>query len=352
MKQKTVEIAGIKIGDEFPVSIAAEIGTYFGTDLERAKEYIDFAKEVGVDFLKTEIMHDLSIIHDATMTHTYNTDAGPKTENYLKLLARKRVSLEDYEKLFRYSMEKGLPVIASVYDMKGVDFLVSMKAAAAKIASQNNTNRPLIEHCAKSGLPLVMDTGNALFHEVANAVNWAEKSGVVGLVLNHRPDSSPCPASEHNMRIIQSHANAFGWPVGFSCHYEWDEMIYLAIGMGARLIEKPLYHQRFRDDQDTMFVLYYDDFKKMVRKVRNCSVALGDGVRRKQVPYQLDCRACLVASEDIQKGTALSLDNVIFAWPMRGIPAARWNEVVNLVATRDLKKGQPIKWGDIREQNQ
>lgn len=350
MKDKNVELAGIKIGNNYPVAIAAEIGTYFGTDLGLAKEYIIFAKEVGVEFLKTEILHDLSIIHDASMTHTYNTYNGPKTENYLKLLARKRLSLEDYEKLFRFAKESRLPVIASVYDIKGVDFLVAMQAAAVKIASQNITHRPLIEHCAKSGLPLIIDTGNAFFHEIAEAVQWAETGGVRGLILNHRPDGSPCPANEQNMRILRSIADTFGWPVGFSCHYDGDEMIYLAIGMGARLIEKPLYHKQIRDDQDTMFVLYYDDFREMVRKVRNCSVALGENFRRKQSASQLECRVCLVASKDIQKGTPLSLDNATFAWPMRGIPASNWNDVVGMVAVRDLKKGETIKWTDIGTQ--
>jgi len=348
MMHRTSEIGGIKIGDEYPVRIAIEIGTYFGTDLERAKDYIRFAKEIGADFLKTEILHDLSIIHDLDMVHTYNTDHGPKTENYRALLERKLVSLEDYEKLIRHAMSQGLPVIASVYDTKGVDLLVSCRAAAAKVASQNVTNRPLIEYCARSGLPLVMDTGNALFHEVAAAVYWAETAGVKCLILNHRPDGSPCPANEQNIRIIRSHAEAFGWPIGFSCHYDGDEMIYLAIGMGARLIEKPTYHKKERDDQDTMFTLHYDKFREMVKKIRSCSDALGDGVRRKQVPYQLECRACLAAGKDIGEGEALTFENVIFPWPMKGIPASQWREAEGLTTSRRLRKGEPITWRDVR----
>lgn len=349
MKNKLVDIAGIKIGNECPVRIAAEIGTYFGQDIELAKEYVNFIKECGVEFLKTEILHDLSVLWDTTMTHTYNTDFGPKTENYRNLLSRKLVSLKDYEKLIKYSLEYGLPVIASVYDFKGVDFIIASGGSAVKVASQNITNRPLIEYCAKSGLPFIMDTGNALFHEVATAVQWAEDSGASGIILNHRPDGSPCPAEKHNMRILVSYASAFGWPVGLSCHYDGDEMVYLSIGMGAKVIEKPIYHKRERDDQDTMFTITYDRFKEMVRKIRNCSNALGDGVRRKQILSQLDCRACLVANRDINTGETISLDNVIFAWPMKGIPASYWKEAESLVASKEIKKGVPIQWGDLKK---
>lgn len=352
MKSRTVEIAGVKIGDEYPVCIASEIGTYFGKDIELAKEYVSVVKEAGAEFLKTELLHDLSILWDPSMTHTYNTDFGPKTENYRSLLARKLVPLSEYEKLFKYSLDYGLPVIASVYDMKGVDFLVSVGGAAVKVASQNITNRPLVEYCAKSGLPFIMDTGNALFHEVAVAVQWAEDCGANGIILNHRPDGSPSPASEQNMRLIQSYAESFGWPVGLSCHYDGDEMVYLAIGMGAKLIEKPLYHKKERDDQDTMFTLHYEKFKEMVRKIHNCSMALGDGVRRKQIPAQLECRACLIATKDIRKGTPLGMDNVIFSWPMKGIPASHWNDVCGLNAARNIKKGEPIKWDDIKGSSQ
>jgi len=348
MECKIVDIAGIKIGGQYPVCVAAEIGTYFGTDLEIAKEYIEVAKEAGVEFLKTEILHSLSIIHDDCMVHNYSTDFGTKSENYRSLLTRKKLSLKEYEKLFRYAMDKKFPIIASVYDMKGLDFLVDMGAAAAKVASQNITNRPLIEHCAKSGLPLIMDTGNALLHEVAAAVYWAETCGVPGIVINHRPDGSPCPANKQNLCLIETYNKTFKWPVGLACHYDGDEMIYLAIGLGASFIEKPLYHKKVRDDQDTLFTMHYEAFKEMVKKVRNCSNALGDGIRKVHIAEQLEMRACIVASVDIKEGVPLSFNNVVFAWPMRGISAAYWHEVAGMCASKEIKKGNTISWGDIK----
>lgn len=344
---RTVEIGGVKIGDEHPVTVAAEIGSFFGQDIGLAKEYIDFAKSVGVDFLKTEILHDLSILHDKSMPITYKTDDGDKTENYYDMLKRKQISLKDYEKLITYSIDKGLPVIASVYDIKGIDFLKAVGGAATKIASQNVTNLPLIEHCAKVGLPMVMDAGNSLLHELAASISWAEQNEIKGIVINHRPDGHPCPPEGHHMRILQTYSQTFDWPVGLACHYPSDEMIYLAIGMGARFIEKPLYHQRHRDDVDTTYVLYYDDYREMVRNVRNCSAALGQRFRTKQSEFGLACRACLVSSENIKKGEKLSISNLDFAWPMTGIHTALWNDVKGKSVKRDLAKGEVIQFGDI-----
>lgn len=351
MNHGVVDISGVKVGEGQPVRIAAEIGTYFGQDIVQAKEYVRVAKESGVEFLKTEILHDLSILWDADMMHTYKTDGGPVTENYRNLLARKLVGLKDYEKLISYAHDNGLPVIASVYDFKGVDFMAASGGAAVKVASQNITNRPLIEHCARSGLPFIMDTGNALIEEVAAAVRWAEGSGVNGIILNHRPDGSPCPANEHNMKLLESYADKFGWPVGLSCHYDGDEMIYLAIGMGASLIEKPLYHKKFRDDQDTMFVLHYDAFNDMVHKVRNCSDARGDGARHKHISNQLENRACVVAAKDIKRGQTINSGDVLFAWPMRGVPAEYWHKISGSVVARDIKINEPIKWDDVEVVN-
>ncbi len=350
MQQKTSTIAGIPIGKEHPVRIAAEIGTYFGTDIGLAKEYVAVAKEAGAEFLKTEILHDLSVIWDDTMTHTYQTDAGPKTENYRSLLSRKLVPLAEYRTLIRYCREQNMPVIASVYDFAGVDFMVAEGGAAVKVASQNMTNRPLIEHCAKSGLPFLMDTGNSLLHEVAAALHWAESCGCENIVINHRPDGNPCPAQTHNLRLLQSYADTFGWPVGLACHYDGDEMIYLAIGLGARFIEKPLYHKKVRDDQDTMFTMTYDAFREMARKVRNCSLALGDGVRRTLIPGQLECRACIVAKNDLPAGSRLSTENVVFAWPAKGIPAALWHEVEGALTLRPVEAARPLQWGDIHKE--
>lgn len=347
MQQRTVHIGHVAVGECFPVRIAAEIGTYFNKEMDIAQKYVDIAKELGCDFLKGEVLHDLSIIHDSGMPHTYQTDHGPKTENYRALLERKRLPLKSYEKIYRYAIAQGFPVIASVYDKVGVDFLVSIGASAVKVASQNITNRPLIEHCAQSGLPLIMDTGNAFHHEIAEAVYWAETAGVKGLILHHRPDGSPCPAEKHNMRIL-SKLQEFSWPVGLSCHYDGDEMIYLAIGMGARLIEKPLYHKSERDDQDTMFTMTREAFSTMVRKVRNCSAALGKSERTELIPYQLECRYCIVADKPIGPGVVLTDQNVRFAWPMQGISAAFWNNVKGRVTVRAVAQGKPIQWEDLQ----
>ncbi len=346
MDQRTVYIGSIPVGEEHPVRVCAEIGTYFNKEMDIAQQYVDIAKECGCDFLKGEVLHDLSVIHDGKMEHTYQTDAGAKTENYRALLERKQIPLKSYEKVYRYSIEKGLPVIASVYDKKGVDFLVEIGASAVKTASQNITNRPLIEYCARSGLPLVMDTGNAYLSEIAEAVKWAQDAGVKGLILHHRPDGNPCPPEKHNMRILTS-LRQFGWPLGLSCHYDGDEMIYLAIGMGARVIEKPFYHKKERDDQDTMFTLTYEGFKTMVKKVRACSLALGKADRTELIPYQVDCRPCVVADRFLKAGTILTDDNVRFAWPLSGIPAALWNDVKGKPVARDIEEGRPIQERDI-----
>jgi sialic acid synthase SpsE len=348
MEQREVKIGSYEVGETYPVRISAEIGTYFGKDLGLAKEYINVAKEEHCEFLKSEVLHDLSIIHDSTMTHTYLTDDGFKNENYRQLLKRKQNTLEEYEKIFSYAMDQGMPVIASVYDFEGVDFLKSIGAAAAKVATINIANRPLIEHCAKSGLPLIIDTGNAYLDEIASAVRWAEDSAVNGLVLHHRPDGSPCPPEKHNMRILKTLSETFGWPTGLSCHYAGDEMIYLSIGMGARIIEKPLYHKDDHDDQDTMYVMSFNDFREMVRKVRNCSLALGGYTRHELDPVKLSCRPCLVTKKHISKGSKLSWDNVRFAWPMAGISAEHWNDIEGRETLCNIKAGTPIQWNQIK----
>lgn len=347
MNDKVVEIGGIKIGESFPVTVAGEIGTFFGKDIGLAKEYISFIKELGIEFLKGEVLHDVNIIHDKQLNITYNTDHGPVTENYCDLLKRKSLTLKEYEEIYTHSNDLGLPLISSVYDMIGVDFLVDMNAAAIKIASQNNQHRPLIEYAAKSELPLVFDTGYALLDEVASLVQWSEDSGAKGIVLNHRPDGNPSPAEGHHLRIMQSHYETFGWPVGLSCHYQGDEMVYLAIGMGARLIEKPLYHKKEGDDLDTMYTLHFDEYKDMITKIRNCSLALGERHRKEHDETQLLFRPCLVSSADIKKGGTFNLDNISFAWPNTGIPAAMYHEINGKTAARDINRGEPITLGDL-----
>ncbi len=228
-----------------PPVFLAEIGGFFGQDLDLAREMIHRIIQIGRDvpnqpmILKTEILHDAEICLPGETLETYaSKDGRVKQENYRALIERKVFPLDHYSRLFELCRNAGMPFLVSVYDFAGADYAIASGAAALKIASSNIVHVPLIRHCAAKGVPLLMDTGRTTLAEVHRAVEAARLAGCEDIVIEHSPDGHPALPKAHNLRILQTYEQAFRLPVGLSDHHVGLEMIYMAISLGATVLEK------------------------------------------------------------------------------------------------------------------
>ena len=344
-----VNIGGGMVGDGYPTVLVAEIGTFFNQDLELATAYLRAAVDAGAPIFKTEILHDPDIcLRDTGLLHEYRHATGSRVEDYRKLIERKVVPLDGYRKLFALCAQFKVPFIATTYDLEGVDFLVEVGGAGIKIARDNINNVPLIRHAAKTGLPIIIDAGVTYFDEVARAVRLAKEEGAGGVIVNHHPGANPAPPEVHHMRIMQTYKEALRVPVGLSCHYRGDEILYLAVGMGANLLEKGVVDDPDRVDQDLVSAARLTELKEIIRKVNNCWQAIGTAPARHKEPRDLSVRKGLVAKRPIAEGEAFGLDNVRFSWPPLGISVEHWDSVAGNRAAHSIKAHEVIRWDDVR----
>lgn len=269
-------------------------------------------------------------------------------EDYRALIERKVVPLSDYRRLFRLCETLGVPLIATVYDVEGIDFLVEAGGAAIKIARDNINNIPLIRHASRTGRPVIFDAGIVYFDEVARAVRLAQDEGAGGVVVNHHPGANPADPEVHNMRVMQTYKEGLGVPVGLACHYRGDEILYLAVGMGANLLEKGVVDDPDRIEQDLVSASRLGDVKEIIRKVNNCWKAIGQAPARHNEPRDLSVRKGLVAKRTLVEGEVLGPDNVRFAWPPLGISVEYWDLVASHRAARPIQANEVIRWSDVR----
>jgi len=346
---KPVSIGRVVVGDGHPPVFVAEIGTFFNKDVELAESYLRAAVDAGAPVLKTEILHDPDVCLKGTgLLHEYRHATGVEVEDYRALIERKVVPLSDYRRLFRLCETLGVPLIATVYDVEGIDFLVQAGGAAIKIARDNINNIPLIRHAARTGRPVIFDAGIVYFDEVAGAVRLAQDEGAGGVVVNHHPGANPASPEVHNMRVMQTYKEGIGVPVGLACHYRGDEILYLAVGMGANLLEKGVVDDPDRIEQDLVSASRLSDVKEIIRKVNNCWKAIGQAPARHKEPRDLSVRKGLVAKRTLVEGEVLGLDNVRFSWPPLGISVEYWDLVASHRAARTIQANEVIGWSDVR----
>lgn len=346
---KPVAMDRVMVGDGYPTVFVAEIGTFFNKDLELAEAYVRAAVDAGAPVLKTEILHDADVCLKGTgLRHEYRHATGVGVEDYRALIERKVVPLRDYRRLFGLCATLRVPLIATVYDVEGIDFLVEAGGAAIKIARDNINNVPLIRYAASTGRPIIFDAGLVYFDEVARAVRLAQDAGAGGVVVNHHPGANPADPEVHHMRVMQTYKEGLGIPVGLACHYRGDEILYLAVGMGANLLEKGVVDDPDRIEQDLVSAARLSDVATIVRKVNNCWKAIGRAPARHQEPRDLSVRKGLVAKRVIVEGEALGLDNVRFAWPPLGISVEYWDLLTSHRAARTIQADEVIGWSDLR----
>ena len=327
-----------------------DIGTFFNQDLEQAKLLIDELASAGVTTIKGEILHNADICLATDVVESFYGHHSGKMikENYRSLIERKIVSLKDYKKLFEYAKSLNLNIVLSVYDNEGADFALQLGCLALKVASSNITHQPLIEYIATLGLPIIFDTGHTSIEEATRAIGWAKDRGNFDLLIEHSPPAPPNSVELHNLNFMLTLATATRLPFGLSDHHCTEEMLYAAVAMGATVVEKGVCADDMLDEQDAGHAIGISQIKEILPKLNNIAEALGDGIRdlpRDREKYK--SRMGLVAKKMIPKGTALSLENVGFAFPALGIGTEYWSEVCGFHANRGLDIGETIARSDI-----
>ena len=355
---RELTLGGYPVGPAYPPLFFAEIGSFFNGDPAPARELIrriiecrDAVPDQPV-VLKTEILDDPDICLPGDTMETYASKAGAvKRENYRALIERKVMATAEYVPLFAMCREARIPFVVSVYDFKAADFAKAHGAAGLKIASSNLTHIPLIRHVAALGLPMVIDTGRASIAEVHRAIDTARRAGCFDIIVQHSPEGHPAPAKSHNLRIMQTYADAFGLPVGLSDHYTGIEMLYVAVALGASVLEKGIYFAPDELDQDIAHSMGIDDLPRVLRTVHDAWTSLGRAERDPalQIDWVIGTsqRQCLVANRDLRPGDRIDLRTVRFAFPCKGIPVEYWDLVSDWTMTRAVAKGEPIRWEQV-----
>jgi sialic acid synthase SpsE len=342
---KNVVIQDREIGDCQPPYFVAELGICHEGSIEIAKQLSKAAKEAGAECIKTETFQREHIVFDRSFTTSYSIRGEHFTESLLEHMEKYQLSYEQHEEIKRYSDELGLPFMSTAHDFEAVDFLVDIGAAAIKISSADIIHYPLIRYASKTNLILFIDVGGAYQYEIEKALRTAVDAGVKGIVFNHHPAGHPAPAQKYDLRIIPHLKDILEVPVGTADHYDGYEMVYAAVAVGANVIEKPISRDRFIKKPEHIWAVSINDLEEVISNMHAVYDALG--VReRKQVKISQN-RVSLIAKKDLEEGSEINLDNVLFGRPTKGISVEHWEIVEGRKLRCAKRKHEFITWEDV-----
>ena len=331
-----------KFDTDKKVFIIAELSANHNHSIQVAKDTIYAAKEAGADAIKLQTYTPEWMTIDSK-NQDFLIKGGTLWDgkNLFELYKEAMMPLEWHKELFNYARSIDLEIFSSPFAKEAVDFLEQFNPAAYKIASFEITDYELIDYTASKGKPIIVSTGIAQFEDIQNAVDTAKKHNA-DIALLKCTSAYPAPRSEVNLKTIKALKDIFNVTVGFSDHTLGISAPVSAVTMGARIIEKHFILNKNIDSPDKNFSLTPDEFKEMVKAIREVEEMIGE-VNFKPKKGKSFARSLYVV-KDIKKGEKFSRENVKAIRPGYGLHPKFLPEILGKIACKDLKKGTALKW--------
>jgi len=352
--------------------IIAEAGVNHNGDESLAHALVDAAHQAGADIVKFQTFRATSLVTANARQADYQTANTGKSESQLAMLVRLELSFEAHLSLIRRCEALGIAFLSTAFDDESLDFLVhDLKLTTLKIPSGELTNAPFVLRHARSGCRLIMSTGMATLAEIESALGviafgmtqgrdavpgmeafmaaYSSEEGQAALrervTLLHCTTEYPAPMGDINLTAMDTLAQAFRLPVGYSDHSEGVTIPVAAAARGACLIEKHFTLDRTMEGPDHKASLEPAELAVMVKGIRDVEAALGNGIKgpcpgeRKNKEV---ARKSLVAACDIPQGAVLDEHNVAIKRPGSGMSPYAWWDVLGKRASHTYQAGDLI----------
>jgi len=279
------------IGVGEPVYVIAEIGINHNGDIEIAKQLMDVAVETGCDAVKFQKRTPEICVPEEQKSIPRDTPWGTMT--YFEYKKRIEFEQSEFEQIDTYAKKIGIDWFASPWDVPSVDFLESFNVPCQKIASACLTDSELLSAVNKTKTTTILSTGMSSIEEIDKAVSLLNN---VPLAIAQATSTYPAEASELNLRAIQTFAEKYKVPVGYSGHERGLQVTIAAVALGATFVERHITLDRSMWGTDHSASLEPEGLKKLVRDIRIIELALGDGKKKvydSEIPIRAKLRRVL-----------------------------------------------------------
>jgi len=337
-----------------PVFIIAEAGVNHNGSIDLARRLVDVAADAHADAIKFQTFKAEMLATRQAAKATYQIVNTRESGSQVEMLRALELSLEDHDVLIEHCKARGVRFMSTGFDAASLAFLGGLGMPAIKIPSGDITCAPLLLQAAQlrqhllvsSGMSTLTDLERALavlayglLHDdmpaSQDAIDAAYFSGEGRealqrhVTLLHCVTQYPAPAEAVNLRAMDTMAQAFGLPVGYSDHTLGIEMPIAAVARGASVIEKHFTLDRTMPGPDHSASLEPDELKQMVRAIRNIEAGLGSA-RKLPTPDELLNRAVarrsIVANRPISAGETLTMEALDCKRPGTGVsPMDIWS---------------------------
>lgn len=327
--------------------VIAEAGVNHNGDMDLARRLIDAAAEAGADYVKFQTFNATHLVTRSAKKAEYQIKATDGKQSQYEMLKALELNPEAHKMLMAHCAARSIRFFSTAFDPLSLEFLHALKLGLYKVPSGEITNLPFLRNIGAQRCPVILSTGMTTMAEVEAAIGVLIDAGTSRdqITVLHCTTEYPTPMADVNLRAMLSIRDQLRVAVGYSDHTQGIEVPIAAVALGATVIEKHLTLDRSLPGPDHAASLEPDEFKAMVRAIRNIELALGDGIKQPSASEKANltiARKSIVAARAIQAGERFSEENIVVKRPGSGISPMRWDEVVGSVARRNFAADELI----------
>jgi len=341
-----IEIAGRKIGPDYPPLIIAEIGINHEGSLQVAKEMVDAAHRARVEVVK----HQTHIVADEMSGAAKKVIPGNSDVSIYEIMERCALDEDEELELKKYVESKGMIFISTPFSRAAAERLKKFDIPAYKIGSGECNNYPLLEHIASFGKPVILSTGMNTIESIRKAVAIFDKRQVP-VALLHTTNLYPTPIHLVRLGAMMEMHNAFPDKVfGLSDHTLNNNACLGAVALGASILERHFTDYMSRTGPDIVCSMDEQATKELIissNEIWQMRGGTKEPAKEEQVTIDFAfATVCTIAT--IKQGETFAKENIWVKRPGTGqILAEHFNDLIGRVAVRDIDNDEQLRWEDI-----
>ncbi len=341
-----IEIAGRKVGPDYPPLVIAEIGINHEGSLQVAKAMVDAAHRAGVEVVK----HQTHIVEDEMSAAAKKVIPGNANVSIYEIMERCSLNEVEELELKNYVESKGMIFISTPFSRAAAERLKKFDIPAYKIGSGECNNYPLLEHIASFGKPVILSTGMNTIESIRKAVAIFDAKKV-SVALLHTTNLYPTPIHLVRLGAMTQMHQAFPEKVfGLSDHTLNNNACLGAVALGASILERHFTDHMQRTGPDIVCSMDEKTTQDLIvnsNEVWQMRGGTKQPAKEEQVTIDFAfATVCSIAK--IKKDEILTRENIWVKRPGTGkILAEFFEDLIGKKATRDIENDEQLEFSDF-----
>lgn len=334
------------------VYIIGEIGQNHNGSIDIAKLIAELCSreiesEVPIKPMDAIKLTKRDLGHELAQSHMNRPYDSPNSfgHTYGEHRAFLELSDEEHAEVYHYAKTLGLDFVVTLCAESCLSLLKLITPDKLKVASRDLTNLPLLEAMAETKIPIILSTGMSDKKELDDSLEVIAKHHSDVTIL-HCVSEYPTQPKNLNLNTIPFLIEHYpDYNIGFSDHTIGITAPSVAVGMGAKMIEKHITIDRKMKGTDQKGSLGPDGVRRMVRDIRLTELWLGeygmfieDDV--KQAKTKL--RRSIATNRDLKVGDLITENDIHLLSPGDGFKWTEKQEVIGKTVTETIKADEII----------